>query len=209
MANFPDNSKVKKQIEPVVQSETKAGKSNVGDDIKHYVVDECIIPAAKNTGAAIVSGIVKGITDGILNGFSMLIFGEAGKIQTTQAPRVNNPWGGFGMAANYSLASNASAYNNASSLKKQQEQVAGMAFKFRPILLKTFEDAEAVRASLAEMVASYGKVSVMEAYKFANLPSDFTQDAWGWYDVSSASIIETGIPDFPYQLYLPRPLSLK
>ena len=214
MANYPDNSKVKKEVKQITEGAGSTGKAPLvtKDDvniIKDYVWKDVLKPAAKKTAGDVVSNLVKAFSDTILDGFSMLIFHETGKLKTGPGSQSKlSTWTPWGYSPNYSSAS---IYNNASqpNVKKQQEALVGQAFRFKPVLLRTFEDSEAVRVEMGNILAEYGKVSIADAYHLAGIPCDFTAQDWGWFDISSAVTVDSGIADYPFMLQLPRPLSLK
>ena len=57
------------------------------------------------------------------------------------------------------------------------------------IVFDTREDAQRVYDAMYDYLDRYDRVPVKELYSLANMPTDFTMNDWGWFDLSDMSIV--------------------
>ena len=70
------------------------------------------------------------------------------------------------------------------------------------IVFDTRLEAEEVLDNMISLLKQYNVVSVKDLYGFSGIPSNYTHDKWGWFDLSEATVdrVSTG-----YLLKLPKP----
>lgn len=57
------------------------------------------------------------------------------------------------------------------------------------LIFDTRDDADTVLETLFEYLEDYHRVTVKDLYTLADMPTDYTMNDWGWYDLSSAKVI--------------------
>ena len=72
---------------------------------------------------------------------------------------------------------------------------------FEPIILETRKEANEVLNLLLTMVTDYGQASIADLYDLVGITSKFTDNEYGWLDLSNASIT---IGSNGYSLNLPK-----
>lgn len=115
----------------------------------------------------------------------------------------------------FGTASARVAYNNMhkgqQSQQRMPQQPKQLTFQqranhdFDEILLEERADATQVIASLQECIDNYGMARVSDLYDAVGITSDFTDEAWGWTDISGAG---ARIASGGYLLDLPKPIPL-
>lgn len=180
---FPSNSykkkaakKTDKKIEKVtsgkvVQKKKTLGKKFtemfLGDDIESvssYIIYDVIIPAAKNM-----------ISDTVSNGIEMLLFGQ---IKGSRTIRDKNK----------SYISYNSYHKNKDKNRVYRNRAR---HNFDDIILESRGEAEEVLSHLVDLVEDYGMASVADLYDLVGATSNFTDNKYGWDNLSSASVSRT------------------
>ena len=191
VATYPSNSKTsleKKKLEPVVTNQVKRRKQSLGkkmaetflvednQNVGDYVVYDVLIPAFKE----LIYDSFRGIFDGFKNGLEQALFGGR---------RSRNLRRDDGRSyTNYNKAS----YVNLRNHNKERDQSISRQNRarhnFDEIILETRGEAEEVLDQLVELTQKYEMVSVADLYILVDLVPEFTDDKYGWYDLSKASI---------------------
>lgn len=194
--DYPSNShlskeekKEDKKIEKVVsgnviQKKKSLGKKMAGvfleDDTKsvwQYLLYDVLIPAAKATISDMVSG-----------GVEMLLFGS-----TKGRPnRRNNDKTYVSYSSYYDKPSRPTNGNNLNRAR----------MNFNDIILESRGEAEDVLTHLFDLVDRYGVASVADLYELVGIAGNFTDNKYGWTNLSSASV--TRVRD-GYLVNLPKP----
>ena len=189
---FPPNSKAnknerpeEKKIEKVVTGTVKRQKRGIGkkisdtfleDDTRSvgsYIFYDVLIPAAK----AMLSDMVGG-------GIDMLLFGERRGGRSSSIRRDGGR----------SYTSYGSYYNTDRTGKPQREprrdisRTGRSRHDFDEIVLETRGEAEEVLSHLVDLIIDYGMASVADLYELVDVTGDFTDNKYGWTDLSSASV---------------------
>ena len=195
-ASFPSNSH-KAKVEPikveekkvekvisgvVIQKKKSLGKRFVetflSDDIKNiksYIFNDVLIPAAKDT----ISDIAKGITDTIQGSIEASLFGEVRRSRgSSKSRRDNKPYVSYNK---YSSDDRKEDKRDVSSKNRARHN-------FDDIILASRGDAEEVRDRLVDLIIDYGQASVSDLYDLVGITGNFTDDKYGWDDLSSSSI---------------------
>lgn len=182
---YPSNSHVskgelyngnEKKVEKVITGNVVQKKKSLGQkmartfledegkNVASYLLYDVLIPAAKATISDLVSG-----------GIEMLLFG------TTKGRRVNNN-------LNKSYVSYSSYYQKPSQPVQQRVSYNKARLNFDDIILETRGEAEEVLSHLIELVETYGMASVADLYELVGITGSFTDNKYGWTNLSTASI---------------------
>lgn len=166
--------KVEKVVKgSVVQKKKSLGKrmteTFLGDDISSvtsYVIHDVLIPAAKATLSDIVSG-----------GIEMLLFGE------TKGSRTRRDKG-------KSYVSYSNYYKNDRDDRRSRVDTSRNRARhnFDDIILESRGEAEEVLSHLVDLTEDYGMASVADLYELVGITSNFTDNKYGWTNLSSASV---------------------
>ena len=199
--DYPSNSHISKEekkedkkIEKVVsgnviQKKKSFGKKMAGvfleDDTKsvwQYLLYDVLIPAAKST-----------ISDMVSSGVEMLLFGST---RGRPNKRNNDKTTGSLYYLNYSSCyDKPTRPNNINNLNRAR-------MDFNDIILESRGEAEDVLTHLFDLVDRYGVASVADLYELVGIAGNFTDNKYGWTNLSSASV--TRVRD-GYLVNLPKP----
>lgn len=154
------------------------------DSVSSYVVHDVLIPAAKNTLSDIVTG-----------GIEMLLFG--GDSRPNRARR-SNRGGSYVSYNNY--------YNRSDRRDERQPSYRNRTrHNFDDIILESRGEAEEVLSNMVDLIEDYGMASVGDLYGFVGLACSYTDNKYGWTNLSSVRPIR--VRD-GYLLDFPRPMPL-
>lgn len=150
----------------------KIADTFTGDDAKsvgHYLLFEVMLPAAKNL-----------IFDVITQGSERTLFGDVrGRIRPTQQ--------GAGRRNDYV------PYNQAASKPVGPERTMSSRGRathdFDEIILPDRGEAQAVIDGMFETLQRYQVVTVADLYALVGISGNFTDNKYGWDDLSGASIL--------------------
>ena len=199
MENYASNSnKSKKEevskpkIEKIVSGGVKEKKKNsiekfkdvlIQEDakkVKSYIFMDVLVPALK-----------KAISDIVSNGINMILYGEGGR-----------PKNGGSSYIGSSKVSYSGYYT-----KKEEPRASSKTGSddYRELIFDNKSEAEIVLSHLEELISVYKVASVADLYDLVGLAGRFTDNKYGWTDVSSARVIS--VPD-GYMLKMPRALPI-
>lgn len=171
-----EDKKEDKKVEKVIKGTAirrkkslgqKMSETFLGDDTKsvtQYIIYDVLIPAAKETISSMVSG-----------GIEMLLFGEA-KGRNTRRDR------------NKSYVSYSSYYKDDRNDRRDRERSNRARHNFDDIILDSRGEAEEVLSALVDLVEDYGVASVADLYELVGMSSNFTDNKYGWTNLSSACV---------------------
>lgn len=144
-----------------------------------YVLMDVLVPAAKNA-----------ITDAVSQGIERLLFGDARPRASSRPDRSNY--------VNYSQASR----QRTEAERRPMTRQARATHDFADIILSTRSKAEDVLDGMRELLDRYNVVSVSELYEFLGETAEFTDNKFGWRDLTDARVraVRGG-----YMLILPKP----
>lgn len=77
-------------------------------------------------------------------------------------------------------------------------------YNFDEILFASYAEADKLISNMQETITKYGKVSVADLYNFIGFVSSFTDERWGWVDLSAVEI-KPLVASQKYLLNLPDP----
>jgi hypothetical protein len=211
MDDYPSNSREPKPAKkavpdvpprrverPVVTSKVVRRKQPVGTRLKelfigdsahnvwNYVALDVMLPAAKDM-----------IADAVSQGVERMIFGEA----RSTSRRTGQRPGGY-VAYNRYSPGNSQPTQNRRDERREVSRRSRASHDFDEIILATRVEAEEVIDALFNLVGKYETATVGDLYELVNVPSNYTDDKWGWTDLRGAGVtrVRNG-----YLLDLPRP----
>lgn len=150
-----------------------------------YVLHEILIPAAKDT-----------ISDVVSQGVERMVYGEgrSASRRTGQRPGHSPNY------VNYSRYSRGGAREEPRTLSRR----ARSAHDFQEIILATRAEAEDVLDGLFSAISKYDQVTVSDLYDLLGIPSNFTDERYGWRDGDLRGAGPTRVQG-GYLLDLPKP----
>lgn len=163
---------------------SKIAETFTGDNahnVMEYVLFDVIIPAAKNMAA-----------DAVSQGFERLLFGEAKSRSRSRSS---------GSYTSYSKQ-----YKSEDKPSRSISRAARASHNFAEVTIEHRDEAEDVLVKMTDLVKDYGSASVADLYDLVDITSNFTDNKWGWTDLSGADIERTRAG---YLLDLPRPKPLE
>ena len=200
IAEFPSNShkaraekKELKKVEKVIAGKVVTRKKSlgkrfmetfVGEDISNvsfYIIHDVLIPAAKST----LSDMLHGVTDMVIDG-------------VRKSPGTRREKGRSYVS-----------YNNYSSNRRDRREISPRnraRHNFDEIILDSRLEAEEVLSHLVDLVYDYNQASISDLYALVGIEPNFTDNKWGWIDLSGTSVIRSR--DGGFLLDLPKPISL-
>lgn len=172
--NYSDSSKQvpaqqeEKKVEAVVQAKgtRKRNKfvnsviSEEAGNVKNYILLDVLIPALK-----------KAISDVVTNGVDMLLYGEAGHTSKSRGSKV----------------SYRSYYDD--DRRRPSRDYRSNNYDFEDLVFETRGDAEVILDNMIEILDRYKVVTVADLYDLAGERGKFTDNKFGWTDISSASVV--------------------
>ena len=212
MENFPPNSKrprtepaapkPEKKIERVTTSEPIRRKKPLGslfmdtfftgsaEGVFGYVLQDVILPAAKDT-----------VADAVSQGIERLLFGETNPRRRAPSRR------GGSQPINYNRY-----YSPTSPQRDPREEVrpslsrrARATHDFDEIILQSRIEAEETLEGLYNLLEKYNMATVADLYELVGISGKFTDEKYGWTDLRGTSVSRTS---HGYLLNLPKPEAL-
>lgn len=174
------NRMKKERAEQAAQEERERPQKVVTNDVKikkkSRFVNALISDEAKNVTShsfaeVFIPALKKMIVDIVTDGVSMIFYGEKTRrtsgVDRVSYQRFSDPRG----------ASRPSPFTSASS-----------AYDYDKITLETRTEAEAVLASLDDLITTYGHASVADLYDLVGVTHNFTDNNYGWYNIAEARV---------------------
>lgn len=201
--NFPANSHKKRceetqephKVEKIIKGRVMKRKKSlgkrfletfVGDDVNSvmgYILHDVLIPAAKST-----------LSDMVQGGIEMLLFGERKGSRTRRD-----------QGRSYVSYNSYSSQQNRRDERREFSNRDRARHNFDEIILSSRGEAEEVLSHLVDLTIDYGQASVSDLYDLVGITGNFTDNKYGWTDLSSASVSRAREG---YLLNLPRPILL-
>ena len=152
-----------------------------------YILHDVLVPAAKNTLSDIVSG-----------GIEMLLFGDS---RPRNRGRDRGRGRGYVEYDRVSYRDDRRGSTNRDSSNRNRARR-----NFDDIIVETRGEADEVLDYLADLIDRYDAVSVQDLYVLVGLPTSYTDDKFGWFNISSAKPVR--LRDGSYLIDLPRAVPL-
>jgi len=144
-----------------------------------YLVQEVLVPAAKNTILEVFS-----------QGLERSLYGE-----TRRTPARSGGYTAYHKARD--------TYSDRRDLSRQ----ARATHDFREVVLQSRADAEAVIDGLRELADQYGTTSVQDFYDLTEITGDYVDNKWGWtYEEVSRARVRVIRGGYLVDLPRPRPI---
>lgn len=188
----------KKKVEKVTSGKVKTKKKSeihkwtdifLAEDItnvKSYIIDEVLLPAAK-----------KAVSDIVTNGIDMLLYGETRAKDKGKGSRV-------------SYSKYYDDRDRYDSRSRDRDRDAGRrrvrnGYDYEDVILETRGEAEDVLDRMDDLIDNYGIVSVGDLYDLVGIQGNYTDNKYGWTNLRNAEVqrIRDG-----YLLKLPKALPL-
>lgn len=145
-----------------------------GDDqsVADYILYDVLVPAAKNT-----------ISDMVTGGIEMILYGER-----RGSSRMNRDRGRS--YVNYSGYSTRRDDNRARNGSRVRRSARDRVYN-DDIIIPTRGEAEQTIDRLLDIIDQYGSASIADLYSLTGIDSDFTDNSYGWTNLSTASVSRT------------------
>lgn len=187
---YKEGNGTPKKVEKIVSGGVKTKKKSeiqkladvfISEDVsnvKSYVLMDVLVPAVK-----------KAISDIVVNGIDMVLYGETGHSKKKSA------------ASKVSYRS----YYDREHDRRSTDSRTRTGYNYDDIIFDNRGEAEDVLSRMDELVSTYGVVSVADLYDLVGITGNYTDNKYGWTDIMSASVVR--VRD-EYMLKLPRALPL-
>jgi hypothetical protein len=157
---------------------------------------------ARSAGEFIATALVEAAKDAVVDGFTggieRMVFGEA------SGRRRSRPGGGM-FAQN--VQAHRTNYQAATSIRQPTISARGRAnFQFDEILLDSRVEGDEVIATLIERIEQYGAATVRDLYDALGEESKWTEEKYGWVDLSYARVHRARGGGYLLDLPKPEPL---
>lgn len=149
-------------------SEAFIGEESDKTNVVDYILYDVLVPAAKNT-----------ISDMVVGGIEMLLFGER-RSRSMSRDRGHS----YVNYSNYSRREEERGRDRRDSPRRSTSR----RLYNDDIILDTRSEAELVIDRLLDIIDDYGAASVADLYALVGIDSDYTDNKYGWTNLSMASV---------------------
>lgn len=143
-----------------------------GDNIVEYVMNEVLLPAFKDT-----------MSDAVSTAVNRALFGESDARARKPSSTRSSAFGGTSHT-NYNRYSTPSRHETTRSLPRRGRT----ANAFETIIFATRVEAQIIMDQMEKSVEKFGMVSVRDLYEMVGESFHYTDNDFGWTDLSSARI---------------------
>ena len=155
-------------------------------NVGNYLLNDVVIPSVKDTISSIVS-----------NGIDMLLFGEGGK-----AKRRSSSSSIFG-TLNYNAISTSKAKNVVIGGSKDTKSTNSYdRVQADELIFETRAQCQEAIYRMHDVMDEYKLLSIADLYDIVGLPTSYTDNNYGWDDISGAEPVR--LPNGTYLLKLPK-----
>lgn len=169
----------KKKVEKVTSGGVKRKKKSelskiastfIAEDVtnvKDYIINDVILPTVKRS-----------ISDIIVNGIDMLLYGETRNRKSSGGSRVS-----------YSkYYDDRDRYERKSRDSERGRRNVRNGYDYEDIVLESRGDAEDVLDRMDDLLDTYGLVSVADLYDLVGIQGSYTDNKYGWTQLKTADI---------------------
>ena len=163
-----------------------------GKELKNYIINDVLIPSAKETISTMVS-----------NGIDILLYGEVKHIGQKKGGIL-----GGSRYGNYVSYNSISSNRNSSVVGRPGMASAANlrdSLSLDDFIFQTRREADDILNSMSTILTDYGIVTVADLYDLCGLKSQYTYNNYAWKDLSTAGVTLTRDG---YLLNLPTPYAL-
>lgn len=137
------------------------------------------------------------------NALSMFLFGDTagvgrGRSRGTHYESIYNSRSNVGRAA--------ATRNSKPTSSNKRRSIPGP-YSYEEVCCETRADAKDLIDNMRDIVETYGYISVMDLYDLAEMDTEFTDQNYGWDDVSGASIYKAAPDEYIIKMERPIPLN--
>lgn len=170
-----ESKQPERKVEKVVTNEVKERKKGFfgkiksmfgcSDDTKSvgtYIISDVLIPSAK-----------KAISDAITTGIDMLLYGESRHSRSNSS----------GSKISYQRY-----FDDRNSSSRYKDTRSSTVYGVKDWFLQSRAEADRVLETLDELLSKYGRVTVNDYYDTIGVDSVWTDEYWGWNNISDARI---------------------
>lgn len=150
--------------------------------VKQSVLRENVIPGTKEL-----------IANTLHNAIDLIFFGESNHRQA----RKRNGYTSYSQIFTSKNAANGGVTNKPRRNRHSYQEIS----------VETRDEANDILEALADQIETYGIASVADLYEFAGLDTDWTDNDYGWEDITEASVIRRSHDE--YVIRMPRPIPIK
>ena len=136
------------------------------DDVGEYLLQDVIIPAAKNV-----------ITDAITGALQMILYGDNAK------PTGMNRRNGRSTYTSYGRY-----YQERGYQEPRRRETKPICLEFDNIIVDTRHEAEIVLRQLDDQISVYSMATVADFYDALGLETEYTDNKYGWRDLRGAYV---------------------
>lgn len=192
---FPDNSngkkKEKKEVTKVITGDVMTKKKSMatklsanllgddGDSISSYIMQDILIPSAKNT----VFEMFSSLADMLRGSVELALFGR--RTSGRDGSRNKGPYVSYDKY--YNKKDIRSKYDDI-PFKRELPQKARSTHNFDDVTLTSRGDAEEVLSHLVDLTETYGVATVADLYELIGVTGEYTDNKYGWDSLGTASI---------------------
>lgn len=166
--DLPGNSNKSKSTTQKAVAKATGTKDNSLAMAGQYVWNDILVPAFK-----------RAISDAVSSGLDILLFGATDRNRNRGATGYTNytkAYTGSGYSQNQ--------YSYSSTTRSSARQPATPQFSSR-------EEAEDVLERMEDILETYGEVTVADLYELSGLEAKYTDNQYGWRNLSTARIVMT------------------
>lgn len=138
-------------------------------NVRSYVIEEVLIPAAK-----------KALADIVTNGIDMLLYGEVRSKNKDKGSKVS--YSGY-----YSRKDGRERERDRDGSRRKSRN----GYDYEDIIFDTRGDAESVLDSMFELLDKYEVVSVGDFYDLAGISGNYIDNKFGWTSLRNADVRRT------------------
>lgn len=177
--------KVEKVVTGKVITKKKSGFQKFTDEfisedaknIKSYIFGEVLLPSIK-----------KAISDIVVNGIDMILYGSSGGARRSTADKVS-----YG------------SYYDRRDPVRDRSTTYSSSYSYDDIILNSRGEAEDVLARMDEIMETYGLVRVTDLYDLVGITGNYTDNKYGWTNIRNAQIVH--VRD-GYMIKMPRAIPI-
>lgn len=152
----------------------KLAESFTADDtgsVGSYILMEVMLPAAKNM-----------VADAFSQGIERLLFGDGATTRSSSSSRTSGA-----RRADYTNYSGVTSSSKAGRTTRPSARNDD-GYAYSEVVHETRALANEVRDGLIHQLRQYGEVNVSDLYDLVGITSSFTDNKWGWDDLSGSSV---------------------
>lgn len=174
----------------------RIGEAFSGDDARSvgsYILMDVLIPATKDL-----------IVDVVIQSVQRSLYGSSRPTRSYSSNSGNTPYNRYSGSRTTSSGPGRPPWAKEEPRRMSRQSKSN--HNFDEIVIQSRIEAESIIDSLRLLIEKYDVATVTDFYKCVGITADFTDNDWGWYDLSGAAVIrirEGYLVDLPG----PEPLS--